>query len=209
MSLAIICPTRGRPHNCARMIDSALNTSDAEILLYIDHDDPERPRYCQSGPRVHVQTGPPIGRGAAINALCEGRTERAYLLVSDDLVFIRNGWDQECLAALDEFPSDIGLVHLASELDYPWVSWPLVSRHWLDAVGWFNFPGGKWFCQDTALSLLGDGLGRVKKIEPQVVHHDRINSPDQSARIAADMDAFLWWCAKDFGATLAKLKAAS
>ena len=93
--LAIVCPTRSRPDICRSMIESALATSDADILLYVDADDPLR--LGEDGldsERVKLVIGPPQGRGKAVNHLCDHfREYRMYLVVSDDILFVRSDWD--------------------------------------------------------------------------------------------------------------------
>lgn len=203
--LAIVCPSRGRPHACWLMIESALKHSQADILIYLDQDD-ESPYEVHPNPRVKTSTGSPMGRGAAINALCDQfRGYRAYLLVSDDVTFVRSGWESEILQALDAF-QEIGLVHLESENGFHHVNWPCVSRKWIDTLGWMNPPSLKWYCQDTVLSCLGEGLNRVHRIRPKVLHHHAISGPSAEARADEDVWRFLEYMAKDFGRDLSLLR---
>ena len=209
MSLAIVCPSRGRPVVLKRMIASALSTSSADVLIYLDSDDDETYDLIDS-PRVKVVVGPPIGRGRAINALCDKyRDYRMYLLFSDDAVFVRQNWDLEVEEAMDSFGDDIGLVHLSMGIPEAWVNWPIVSRKWLDAVGWFNFPKLTHYCQDTVLQALAEAIGKIRYIEPLVVGHEALWPEDGAKRISADAQQFLWFFAKDFGPTLKKLRAAT
>lgn len=207
--LAIVCPSRGRPFTAVRMILSALENSSADILIYADSDDPELGGYSPSNNlRVFVHVGPPVGRGAAVNELIRRHPDyRMYLIVSDDITFVRNDWEAQVIAAMDSFGDDIGLVHLASETSERYVNWACVSKKWIDTLGWFNYPECRDFCQDTILQVLAEALGRIVFIEPQVIHHDCIASPDNLQRLARDQDRFLWYMAKEFGGDLAKLRA--
>ena len=207
--LAIVCPSRGRPSHCARMVASALANSDADVLLYVDTDDPEEASYLESIIRVTAYKGPPIGRAAAVDALIAIYPDyRMYLVVSDDIMFMRNGWEKQVVDAMDSF-GDIGIVHLANETGEPYANWVVASKKWIDTLGWFNYPGCRYFCQDTILQVLAEALGRIKLIEPAVIHHDVVTHPDTPARLAADQDRFLWYMATEFGKDLAKLRAAA
>ena len=208
MSLAVVCPSRGRPQYCARMISSVIDSSRADVLIYFDDDDPTHPipEGAWNGPRVRTLVGPRIGRGAAINTLCQMFQEyRAYLLISDDITFVRNGWDKDVLAGMDHFSNDIGLVHIAYSHDHQFVSWPCISRKWIDAVGWFNPPTLKSYCQDTALQALGEALDMVVRVYP-AIEHSCIAQENGDEKLAADMEAFLWFMALDFGPALKKLR---
>lgn len=217
--LAIVCPSRGRAASCIRMAESSCATSGADVLLYVDSDDPEiwdyrggvgnmntESRAIRGRTILHV--GPPIGRGHAVNRLCEQfRDYRMYLIVSDDITFDRLHWDLEVVEAMENFGDDIGCVHLASENGERYVNWACISRKWIDTLGWFNYPGCNHFTQDTIIQVLAEALGRITFIEPKVLTHHVIDHPDIEPRLNADCRAFLWYMAKQFGSDLAKLKA--
>ena len=197
------------------MAQSVIDTSEADVLLYFDLDDSTAPALgVLDGPRVNVVHGPPVGRGNAINALCDQfKDYRMYLLVSDDVKFIRLGWDKDIAKAMDSFGDDIGLVHLAGSCSVqltpdPWVNWPCVSRKWIDAVGWFNYPECKWFCQDTILQALAEGIDRIKRIDDICIHHLNINHGDMAIHLTEDQDKFLWFFARHFGSCLNRLRGA-
>lgn len=191
------------------MVNSALATSDADILIYTDSDDRLSGNLKFESPRVHHMRGNPQGRGLAVNALCDTfREYRNYLVVSDDITFIRSDWDVEVNDAMKEFPGRIGCVHLASEIKERYVNWATVSREWLDTLGWFNYPGCGWFCQDTIIQALAEALDRITFIEPQVLQHHVEQYDETMKRFEMDAIAFLWYMAKQFGADLKKLQSA-
>lgn len=179
------------------MVESVINTSRAEILLYFDTDDPTAPRPgTWNGPRIHVTSGPRIGRGKAINLLCQTHDYDAYLLLSDDARLTRSGWDREVEAALNSFPNRIGLVHLSSGIPEGWVNWPCISKEWLSAVGWFHYPGLEKYCQDTVLQTLGEALDRIAYIDPPCIHHDCLSEDENAAVYQRDREALLWFFAR-------------
>lgn len=208
MSLAVVCPTRGRPDSFARMARSVLSTSDAFTLGYTDLDD--RPSHGLTSivlqqPSVVVCAGQSVGRSGAINHLCLSHPKhRAYLLVSDDIEFIRPGWDKDILSAMDSFGDDIGVVHLKDGMQNGNVSWPCVSRKWIDAVGWFNPPRLRHYCQDTAIQAMGEALGRIKAIDEIALRHDCMSS--DNGNYQKDVQEFLDFMAHDFGPALNRIR---
>lgn len=209
--LAIVCPSRGRPVECTRMKRSALDSSTADVLIYVDSDDPTRRDYLwrEQDERAVIHEGPPIGRGAAVDALIQAYPDyRMYLIVSDDIVFVRNDWEQQVIEAMDSFGDDIGIVHLASETGESYVNWAIASKKWIDTLGWFNYPGCRNFCQDTILQALAEALDRTVFIEPKAIHHDTLHHPDYLEQMKVDQDAFMWYMAKHFGSDLRKLRLA-
>jgi len=213
VSLAVICPTRDRPDRFIKMAESVYKTTrNAAVLAYIDDD--QKTRYARKVlesdvPMFHREYKPRVGRAAAINHLCDNFKEyRAYLLVSDDIEFIRSGWDEEVLMAMASFKDDIGVVHLSTGIPEGWVNWPCVSRKWLDAVGWFNPPNLKHYCQDTALQAMGQALNRIRYIEPPVLMHHCDVDKGGGEHYKYDVEQFLWFMAKDFGPALDRLRKA-
>lgn len=214
MTLAVVCPTRGRAESCGRMVRSVLDTSAAHVLLYADCDDPAAHEVIHfASPRVHVRVEQPIGRGAAVNALCDRfRDYDAYLIVSDDIEFVRSGWDGELLVALAAFGDGIGVAHLAgSNVVYPdgepWVNWACVSRRWIDTLGWLNYPECRWFCQDTILQALAESIDRITRIDQVALHHECERHDDVKGHMAHDAEKFLWFFAQHFRECRAKLLA--
>lgn len=213
--LAILCPSRNRPGTCKTMIQSVLKSCTADVIVYVDEDDEQRSAYFdvsqdfKDEPRVSIYFGEHIGRGQAINALCKQRKEyRMYLVISDDVEFVRNDWEQQVVAAMDSFGDDIGVVHLESENGKAYVNWACVSRKWIDKLGFFNAPGMTWFCQDSVIQILGEALDRIKFITPQVIHHKIENHPNVMDRFHEDVSNFLWYMVLNFKRDLDNLKEA-
>jgi hypothetical protein len=193
------------------MVQSALEMSAADVLIYVDQDDPELAGYQRFSwlSRVKLTVGPPVTRGPAVNALCDAhRDYRAYLIVSDDIVFDRDDWEEQVWDVLDRFGDDIGCVHLQSEDREDYVNWAIVSRRWIDALGWFNFPGCLYFCQDTIIQSLATALGKLEMITPPVLTHQAVAYPEAQKRLEADTRAFLIYMAKQFGNDLKRLREA-
>jgi hypothetical protein len=92
-TISILCPTRGRPDQFARMVDSALDLAArpeaVEVVAYFDNDDPagyQAGRYrAVRGPRILLSEAWNECRGAAAGPI--------YMHAGDDLIFRTRGWD--------------------------------------------------------------------------------------------------------------------
>lgn len=190
------------------MLRSVLDTSVADVLVRLDDDDiGSDPLSDQEfGPQVRWIRGAPVPPGEKVNQLASVLGYDAYLWVTDDMTFVRSGWEPQVLEAISRFPRRIGVVHLQADVDVPYANWICVSREWLDAVGWFAWPGCGYFCSDTILQSLGEALDRIVRIEPQVVAHKALQRPDSEQRLVADERALRMFYGHDFGRTLARLR---
>lgn len=212
--LAVLCPSRGRPECFNRMAQSALETSEGTVIGYVDSDDDKQSEY-QTGERVIVDIRNPVGRGRAVNDLCDRHRDfDDYLVVSDDITFTRGGWGDDLSDAMKAFPNSIGVAHLpGTEPTHseprPWANWICLSRNWIDTLGWWNYPECTWFCQDTIVQVLGEALGKIIRIEPPAVYHYVMRTEDMGKKLAEDEDKFLWFMAAEFGNCLNKLRRAA
>lgn len=206
MKLAVVVPSRERPEECAEFVANVIRTSQADVLVGLDRDDPTISEYKFShSPRVGVWADCPGGRAAAVEAVIQAFPEYdAYLVMSDDARFTRHKW---CRDVIEAMPQDgIGLVVLEGEEKV--ANWLAVSRKWIDTLGWFNPPEMRYFCQDTYLHLLATALDRVIKVGPKAVWHKTIYHSEAWARLANDQAAFTQRCATEFENDLKKLKEA-
>lgn len=180
-------------------------TSDADMLAYVDDD---QDYGLEPDGRLLLHREPRVGRGKAMNLLCEWHPDYdAYILVADDCVFTKPSWDDELCAAIDAWGDGIGVVNVARETHRNFVNFPAVSGKWIKTLGWFNVPSLERYCQDTALQAMSDALGRTTYLPENIMRHKGMVVENQPEKIAADAIAFLWFMALEFKSCLDKLKA--
>lgn len=96
--LTVLIPTRGRPQNFLRTVNSALDNADVEIIAYVDDDDPELRSYTAPCVRkTHIVVGPRVGTAKAIKELIKVCDTEWMMLGSDDIVFETTNWDQKLI----------------------------------------------------------------------------------------------------------------
>src|SRR5690349_19333781 len=93
--LAVLVPSRGRPHNVARLIQACAATCEADTLLHFgfDDDDPRLEQNLKAAAAHVVTVRPRMGLAAWTNALAREHTEtlpefrpRALASIGDDMV---------------------------------------------------------------------------------------------------------------------------
>lgn len=112
--LTVLIATRGRPKQFLRAVNSAIATSPkAEVLAYVDHDDPEVKSYHGlSIERLRIIFGPRVGSAKALKELLKVCESEWMMLGADDIVFETPKWDERLIEALPKdgigiaFPSD-------------------------------------------------------------------------------------------------------
>ena len=58
-----------------------------------------------------------------------------YMMLEDDCLLLKAGWDAWMIDQFESFPNRIGLIHLASSIHAL-----VASREWIDALGFFQPP---------------------------------------------------------------------
>lgn len=180
MSLAILVPSRGRPHNLNRLVKAitATVTGDCIVYAYVDADDPRLAEYrsvcADSGVRLNV--GPRIFYAPAVNALAkiavdDGATHLA--MFGDDVVPETPGWDRMLIDALGDrlgivYGSD-GLEHLhGPDLPTHYVTQAEVFRR----LGWLTLPTLRHLFSDDVARELGRGLGNFVYVPGAKITHN-------------------------------------
>jgi len=216
MKTLVVCPSRSRPTALYDMAESIVETSDADIAVYIDDDQIDIYRdgginwKARFGPRLKITIGRRIGPAAAADSLVKAfKRYDVYGLSTDDSVYRSKGWDKFVARCMDAFPSRIGVVS-AHHGHGPWVNFPYVSREWIDTLGWFVVPGVTHYCWDTALEILGDATEIVYATKEQF-EIDHMTEPTSSSPAIAQQDAltFLTWAITLRREAILKLRAAS
>lgn len=145
-SVSILVPTRGRPENVLRLINSVNESASrkdlVEILFYVDNDDDSFPKNSDLAANVKVIKGERIWISLAWNCLFAHSQGEILMYTGDDVVFETMGWDDEVRSAFKKFPDSLGLVYGD---DGGWYSGKLaingfIHRSWADLLGYFTYP---------------------------------------------------------------------
>lgn len=163
--ISILCPTRNRPQQLARMVQSVRETSRSgfvsrggvEVLCYVDEDDTS-----DVSPADLVLRGQRMTHSAYYSALAVLAHGDILMMSGDDAIFRTPGWDKMVEDAFAACPDKILLVHGddGCERGKSFATHPIISRRWVEITGRFTAPyfSGDW--ADTWLNDIANYLGR-------------------------------------------------
>lgn len=177
IKLAILVPTRGRPHNIERLSQAVAKTckTNYEIIARVDDDD--RSRY-QEFENVRYVKGPRIFFAASMNEIAKIANDEGFThfaLLGDDVVPQTNGWDEKLINSLPElgvaFGSD-GLEHLHGE-DLP--THVVVPAEMYRRLGWIALPDLRHLFCDNVWRELGKMTKFIYHKDVKLTHLHRWN----------------------------------
>jgi len=199
MIISVICPTRKRKRDVARLIKSVIDTADnlecVELVFVVDDDDIESIEFLDfmignkkvtvKIKKVVVERNKYIFSDLANQALphCEGEL---FLAIGDDGVFKTSKWDLEIINEFSLVEDKILLLHFndLSGHSHNLAGHLVLHKNWIDCVGyfsppWFNGDWGDWW-----LTNISKEVGRKKYREDIIIEHLNIQfnkaKPDET-----------------------------
>jgi glycosyl transferase/beta-hydroxylase protein BlmF len=187
--ISILCPTRERPEQVIRLIESILvnanNPELIEILFYIDQDDVTFPNLDRFGYTVRVFQGPRTWISNAQNFLYSHCHGEVIMTAADDMVFRTAGWDSVVSAAFESIPDKIALVY-GNDLGThagKIATHGFFHRNWVETLGTWVQPGrgSLWDLWSTENARI---LERLIFLEDLIIEHVHY----RQSRVGADFD---------------------
>jgi hypothetical protein len=229
--LLLMVPTRNRPQNVIRFLESWEDSGSVTDLVFLDDYD------ASSRPRTHLPVMPwgarvpgfpmwmpfpdeptTTGKLNACAAQAIGRGYKHLMFIGDDHVIETRNWDQRLLEALRVSARGTGWVYPADgrRSDVPEIC--LISSDIVLALGWFALPASKHGYIDHAWSDLGLEMDRIVYVPEVMIRHKHYRTHKDVPRddvydrgeewAPRDGDAYLHW--RDHGgktADVGKLRA--
>lgn len=129
--ISILCPTRGRPAQFKRMCDSvnSTTTSKVKILACSNGNDDYVPQVALDMPTVHMWNG-----------LSRLTDSNLVMLGSDDIIFSTPDWDTTILDHYNSLENKIHVYALRDSRDPDGTPHPIVTREYIEALGYFMPP---------------------------------------------------------------------
>lgn len=224
--MIVLCPSRGRPANAGRLMNSFLETvwyKNTVLVFALDRDDPKLQEYTdtliQFDRHDCVILNPhPHGSGAASNEALPHlvRTHHSvYGWVGDDHKFVTQHWDHKISEALVTpgiaYPND-----LYQRGNLP--TCHFVSAKIVRALGWFVLPDCPCLYGDNAWKTLGLKLNCLRYLDDVVIEHlhpaagkadwdDSYRKSNSGETIERDRKAYENWVANKCDADVERIKA--
>jgi GT2 family glycosyltransferase len=178
-TISLLCPSRGRPQLCKRMLQSAYataaNRDGVESLVLVDEDDPHLDEYCRLLPESRVIKGARhSGVARAFNALSGLASGDILFTAPDDLMFRTAGWDSIVREIVDRYADGIvvavpydGREGAQGERCTHWFT----TRRWVERVGNFVEERYEHFYCDTHVADIAARSGRLVFMPEVLIEH--------------------------------------
>lgn len=144
MSIALLVPTKGRPEQFKRMVDSAMATADNKENINVYIGIGERNEYPDSVlQNIRHMTIFPDGAPTVFkwnmlaNYAMTHQENKLFMLAADDMIFTTPCWDKALLEAYDRKPHVFSLL---DSRDADGTPHPIVTREYIEAMGYFLSP---------------------------------------------------------------------
>lgn len=143
--IALLCPSKGRPEKLQRMIQSAYDTTSTKVQIYVTVSFEEFEIYkatlsLPESNRVGLviitlpELMPTAHKWNKLAELAMTQDNKLFMVAGDDMVFDTQGWDKALVS------DHIHVYHLQDSRDQDGTPHPIVTREWIDAMGYFVPP---------------------------------------------------------------------
>lgn len=173
--ISILIPTRNRPENVRKVVDSIMSNASAgglvEVLFYVDQDDFSFPDDILSE-NVKKIVGPRLWLSVLQNILYSHASGEIIMYAGDDVEFRTKGWDHIVRQKFLEIDDRIGLV-FGNDLGSYGSAIALhgfLHRNWVNAVGVWVAPG-RGSLYDFWITEVARELGRIFYLENLIIAH--------------------------------------
>ena len=204
-SIALLVPSRKRVDNIRRLVTSISSTVEFKenitIYFYIDDDDFDTLKVVKSLRRrgdckINYLVGPRIIMSEMVNKLYPMTTEFILFFGADDIVFRTNCWDSILIEAVKEVSDGIGLFYgndlVTSQHAPDFATHPIVTRKWVEVVGYLSPPYFSCDYADTWLNDIADQTGRKFALQFTNEHmHPTVGKADYDITYAENRQKFL------------------
>lgn len=219
--ILVICPSRNRPQECGRMIESFNKTSKMSSLsIALDNDDPLLKEYIDVIKNTASYT---IDIRKTTTEIINSKWQYAascfkwFSVTNDDFIYHTDGWDSKLISTL-RLHGGKGIVYgndLLASKHIPTTS--VVSREIVEALGWLQLPTLTHLFGDNVWSTIGQKCCCLfyrddviiehmhvfgNKMQPDDTHK-QTNSPEMYKK---DEAAFLSWLFNDSKNDILKVK---
>lgn len=204
--ISLLLPTRQRPAQLTRLVDSAIATASGEIELvtFIDDDDTSYDDLDFDiewvkvrGPR---ESGGIVNLSAMWNACYAASSGEIVMHCGDDIVFRTPGWDQVVYDTFDSYPDNLLFPFGQDGYQVNFGTHGFIHRDWVNTVGFLFPPRFSSDYNDTFLNDVSKLIGRHVEIDILTEHMHYIvgkaeidqNTRERLDRHAADRPDLLY-----------------
>lgn len=143
------------------LIDTAGGDQRYEILVAIDKDDeawpvgPPHMPWSAARPVRWFHWDRPVTLGTKLNLMAAEAHGAILWFVSNDMRMVTDGWPAKFRRAVARLPNEIGVPFVQDALHPDHAAYPILTRKWMDAVGFLFPPCFPFWFIDTHVDSLG------------------------------------------------------
>lgn len=173
--IALLCPTRGRPKQFLRMLESVGKTAINKTIFLA----------CSNGGDEYVEKQFPIDCPTVFmwNKLAEVAMQnpknKLFMLAADDIIFETPGWDNALIEHYNKLENKIHVYALQDSRDVNGTPHPIVTREYIDAMGYFLPPIFVHWFGDTWTTGIANANGCFTHLERYKLVHDKPSDKGQ------------------------------
>ncbi len=174
--ISLLCPTRGRPEQFQRMVESAAKTALGKINVFVciqTDEDVKRYSFLEMNKSNNIYWSENIivypflmldcPTVALWNELAEctcnrrimlDKDVRLFMLAADDMIFATPGWDKALIDHYNALGNKIHVYAFQDSRDHEGTPHPIVTREYMDAMGYFVPPIFlHWFIDSWTIAI--------------------------------------------------------
>jgi hypothetical protein len=160
--ISILLPTRGRPENVKRLLESIKTTAHKmpEVVLYVDDDDPSYDDF-MAPEFAKIIRGPRKTLSDYYNECAKVASGEILMQAGDDIIFRTRWWDATVALAFESHPDKFIFVHGDDgHFGDKFGTHGFLHRKWMETVGYLVPPYFSADWGDTWLNEVANKLGR-------------------------------------------------
>lgn len=196
--IALLCPTRARYPQLKRMLQSVADTSEKWVVkLYIgDTTETMEPLMWPSvdGTRIEFPDGMPTVHkwNMLAQMAMQDPDVKLFMLAADDIIFETPGWDEALIKHYEGLENKIYVYHLQDSRDPNGTPHPIVTREYIEAMGYFLPPIFLHWFADTWTVKIARSNDRFTIFRAYGLLHDKPSDRGQPDETHTGIRAHGW-----------------
>lgn len=207
--IAILCPTRGRPEQCRRMIDSVYETTSPHlrIILGVNHNDltqyklkmplMNKDAFLVSANCFHDNL-PTVHKWNLLAQEAMKSDAKLFMLGSDDMYFATPGWNKAIADHYNALENKIHVYALQDSRDENGTPHPIVTREWIEAMGYAFPPIFMHWYLDSWTVEIAKANDCFTHMKDYLLVHDKPSDRGQGDETHSRIRSFGWYSRDEY-----------